>query len=401
MEKYEWRKVRDLNSESNAQEDFSATSNKVIEAPAHGPFTQTNFYASWQRNLNRNVEIFNAVRMVSNLGTEGKSVFETEVVAKVLLVTYPLVAGKNYIYAPYGPVLFDEGLINSSEFLKSLKDLLQEVCRKQNAVFARLDFSYPSIFSTQSSEAETKNEQNNFNAKLLSGFFKKAPSITYHSAYFQPRYEWFLKIDKSEEEILKEMHEKTRYSVRLSARKEIETKIVTTKDEGGPMKYFEDFYSLMNETAKRNGFSLHTKKYYEGIFESLSTSKELENSYLAIAYFKEKILAMDLVIVHGKIANYVFGASNNEERNRMPAHSAQWTAIKYAKSLGCDLYNFGGVSLEGKKHVYKGWEGLTSFKQKFGGYAVSHLDFFDYVALPLWYHAYNLRKYLKKFLPFI
>ena len=389
MEKYEWRKIDKIVANNNSSNINLSTDQPVKTDPHnYSPFTQTQFYANWQSGFGRKVDIFEAYSKV-----DSKNI----TVASVVLITYLLIAKKSYIYAPYGPVLLDIKLLNDADFLQSLKKLLSEVCKSKNAVFARLDFSYPEIFTEKDSGKQCAGQI----YESLKKFFRPAPSITYHSAYFQPRYEWFLKIEKSEEEILKEMHEKTRYSVRLSARKEIEVKIVTNNDEIKPIKYFEDFYSLMEETAKRNGFSLHTKKYYEEIFKSLGTDKELEKSYLAIAYYKGKILAMDLVIVHGKIANYVFGASNNEERNRMPAHGAQWASIKHAKSLGCELYNFGGVSLEGEGHSYKGWEGLTSFKQKFGGYAVYHLDFFDFVALPFWYHLYNLRKYVKKFLPFI
>ena len=132
------------------------------------------------------------------------------------------------------------------------------------------------------------------------------------------------------------------------------------------------------------------KKYYKTIFENLSRT----SSYLSVARYGEKILAIDLVIVFGKTANYVFGCSSNEERNRMPAYLAQWEAICYAKELNCDYYNFGGISAE--NNIYKGWEGLTIFKKKFGGKEVRHSDFFDVVVNPFLYHLYNLRKRLKK-----
>ena len=100
------------------------------------------------------------------------------------------------------------------------------------------------------------------------------------------------------------------------------------------------------------------------------------------------------MIVSGGIANYVFGGSSTEERNRMPTYAAQWKAIVQAKKVGCTTYNFGGVAPVG--NMYKGWEGLTIFKQKFGGYEVRHSDFYDAVIQPFWYHLYNARKLVKK-----
>jgi lipid II:glycine glycyltransferase (peptidoglycan interpeptide bridge formation enzyme) len=146
----------------------------------------------------------------------------------------------------------------------------------------------------------------------------------------------------------------------------------------------------MEETAKRNGFRLHEKNYYWNIFRNLSKT----NSYLSIAKYKQKVLAIDLVIIFGGIANYVFGGLSNEERNRMPAHVAQWKAICYAKQCNCAYYNFGGISTD--NNLYKGWDGLTTFKKKFGGKEVGHSDFFDIVVNPLWYHLYNFRKLIKK-----
>jgi lipid II:glycine glycyltransferase (peptidoglycan interpeptide bridge formation enzyme) len=80
----------------------------------------------------------------------------------------------------------------------------------------------------------------------------------------------------------------------------------------------------------------------------------------------------------------------------MPTYLAQWKAITHAKKIGCVDYDFGGIANDNK--MYKGWEGLTAFKKKFGGREVRHSDFFDVVVQPFWYHLYNLRKLLKKFI---
>lgn len=317
------------------------------------PFTQASFYGDWQNSLGRKVRIFLAYQ-------------NDQVVAYFQIIKYPLLLGKNYLYIPYGPVTQDI----SNDFLILLRQKLKEIAKKENAVFVRLDFT-PVI-----------------NNDKLSKFFKKAPLYTYHSAYFQPRTEWFLPLQKSENEILMDMHEKTRYSIRLAEKKEITSEIIT--------KYFEEyldiFYELMYETARRNEFSLHPKKYYENIFKNLSE----ENSYLAITKFGEKVLAIDLIIVFSGIANYVFGGSSTEERNRMPTYLAQWKAICYAKQLNCNYYNFGGIATD--SDVYKGWDGLTTFKMKFGGKEIKHSDFFDLIVNPFWYYLYNFRKYIKKFI---
>lgn len=285
-------------------------------------------------------------------------------VAYFQLIKYPLLFGRYYLYIPYGPVTKDF----SEDFFINLKRKLKQIAKIEKAVFTRLDFTPPIA------------------NRILSKFFTKALFCTYHSAYFQPRREWFLSLGKPEDELLSDMHKKTRYSIRLAEKKEIMTEIITEDFE----KYFEIFYELITETANRNGFHLHMKSYYRNIFQGLDKT----NSYLSIAKYDKKILVINLIIVCGGVANYVFGGSSDEERDRMPAYSAQWKAICYAKQLGCNHYNFGGISTDDK--IYKWWEGLTVFKKKFGGLEIKHADFFDVVTNPLWYYLYNLRKYLKK-----
>jgi lipid II:glycine glycyltransferase (peptidoglycan interpeptide bridge formation enzyme) len=147
----------------------------------------------------------------------------------------------------------------------------------------------------------------------------------------------------------------------------------------------------MTETASRNGFNIHSRAYYENIFNDL---EKVKDSYIVIARYKEQILVVDLFIVYGGVTNYVYGASSNEERTRMPSYAAQWTAIRHAKALGSSAYNFGGIANEAS--VYKGWDGLTKFKVRFGGYEVLHTDFYDIVVKSLWYNLYNFRKWINK-----
>ena len=102
---------------------------------------------------------------------------------------------------------------------------------------------------------------------------------------------------------------------------------------------------------------------------------------------------IDVIIVYGNTANYVYGSGSDELRTSGTSFAAQWAALQQAKKIGCRNYNFGGIVVEG---IYSGWEGLTRFKKRFGGYEVNHSDFYDLVAKPFWYWLYNLRKLLKK-----
>lgn len=313
------------------------------------PFTQASFYGNWQKNLGRVARRF----LISGGDT---------VVAYFQTITYPLALGKNYLYIPYGPVTTD----TSHDFFATLKEELKRIGKQENAVFIRLDFT-PLV----------QNE-------VLSQFFTPAAHATYHGAYFQPRVEWFLDVKKSEDDLLSAMHEKTRYAIRLAERKGIAAEVVAEHFED----YFDVFYSLMAQTAKRNGFTLHPKEYYRHIFHTPPP-----HSYLSLARFGEKILAIDFIVIFSGVAHYVFGASSDEEKNRMPTYAAQWKAIRHAMQRGCAAFNFGGIATD--RMPVRGWEGLTRFKKHFGGREVIHSNFFDVVINHLWYWLYVIRKRIK------
>ncbi len=319
------------------------------------PFTQSFEYGSWQEMSGRKVRRFCIEENHNPL-----------VFVQFIFFTFNL--GKTYGYAPYGPAVSEF----SKEVMAEVKEICKKVAKEEKAFFVRLDFSPPA------------------NKNKVFGFFNKVPLFSYSGSSFQPRYEWLLSLESSEEKLLSEMHQKARYSVRLAEKKGVTVEIVTEHLEN----YFDDFLKLMEETAFRNEFKLHEKEYYKNIF---SESKENKNIYLSIARFEGKILVIDFVFIFGETAMYIFGASSNEHKNLSAPHLAQFRALLHAKKLGAKVYNFGGVE-DPERKLVKGWEGLTSFKQKFGGRLFKHSDLYDHVQNPFWYAAYTLRKFLKKFI---
>lgn len=316
------------------------------------PFAQAYFYGEWQAALGRKVRRF--VIKDSN----------EEALCLAQFISYPLIRGRCCLHSPYGPVIKDY----SPQTLQLLKDSLKSLAKQENWVFARLDFS------------PTPKEED---AKTLNKIFQKAPASTYRSPYFQPRTEWVLDLHKTEEDLLKEVDSKNRYGIRFATRNGLTTEVQTSDF----MKYFDDFYGLMKETSGRNAFGLHSRDYYKAIFENC---QKHENAFLVITRKDQKILVVDLILMFGNTANYLFSGASNEGRRFNASYLAQWTAICQAKSLGCSKYNFGGINAGNV--VRKDWEGLSLFKKRFGGQAEVHADFYDIVFQPLWYRLYASRK---------
>jgi lipid II:glycine glycyltransferase (peptidoglycan interpeptide bridge formation enzyme) len=136
----------------------------------------------------------------------------------------------------------------------------------------------------------------------------------------------------SPDEILAAMKSKTRYNIRLSARKGISVREGTADD-------IPAFNRLMTETGQRDNFGTHSPEYYRDAFQLFAP----HNAALLIAEFEGRPLAASFITAFGQTGTYLYGASSNEERNRMPAYAVQWAAMLWAKERGCTWYDLWGI----------------------------------------------------------
>lgn len=210
----------------------------------------------------------------------------------------------------------------------------------------------------------------------------------------QPQNTLILDISKTSREILEQMHPKTRYNIRLAQKKGVE--LVEEKN-------VDLFFSLNEETTKRDGFKSHDKDYYR---------KMLQQDFVhqINAYYEGVPIASILLIVFGKRCTYLHGASSSEYRNVMAPYFLQWGGIQFAQSLQCSEYDFWGIApiihkeTEANALSFHGfaWEGnhrfagVTRFKVGFGGEVKNYPDAVE-VAIQKWkYQVYRIIKTLKR-----
>src|SRR5258705_11129300 len=95
---------------------------------------------------------------------------------------------------------------------------------------------------------------------------------------------------------------------------------------------------------------------------------------LLLSEYESKPLAALFVARNGNRAYYLYGASTDEERNRMPTYLLQWEAMKWAKACGCEEYDLWGgpdeaggtlKAIFGSNQV--GLWGVYRLKRAFGG----------------------------------
>jgi len=203
---------------------------------------------------------------------------------------------------------------------------------------------------------------------------------------FQPKHEWILDLDKTEDELLAGMKKVNRYTVRQAEKLGATIEIV--KENFG--KYFDKFYELISKTAERDEFSHFPKEYYRKIFDACEKDK---NAFLTVGRYGGEVLLVNFFLKFGDTVYFLFSGSDDTERRVGYTYLAQWAAIKESKGLGFKIYNFGGYAPENCKYIfYKKWSGFSDFKRRFGGRMIEYSDFQDIVGNKFWYFVYKVKR---------
>ena len=264
------------------------------------------------------------------------------------------------MYSPRGPVCD----IHDKETFQDLVNGAKELAKKHNAFILRVDPDIPD------SDEEFKKIAQEVG-------FKLKENVKDFSEVIQPRYVFRLNVkDKTEEELLKSFHEKTRYNIRLAGRKG-----VTIRD--GNREDLKDFYKIMQETGNRDNFLIRPLEYFEKMYDCMG------KDYLRVimADYNGKPISGAIAIYYGNKVWYLYGASSNQNRNVMPNYLVQWEMIKWALEKKCDIYDFRGVSGHVDEHHPQ--YGIYKFKKGFNGDFVEFVGELYMVFKPLTNFAFN------------
>lgn len=167
-----------------------------------------------------------------------------------------------------------------------------------------------------------------------------------------------LQIDltQSEEEILKQMKQKGRYNIKVAEKAGVEVR--ESED-------IDAYYKLAKKTGARDNYTIVSKEKYDAFLYSLP------GSYLLLAYQENEPIAGLLNVVWNNQAIYYYGASNHAYRASMAPYALQWFAIQKSKADNCATYDFLGIAPPNSDAKHP-WQGITSFKERFGGELVTY-----------------------------
>ena len=280
-------------------------------------------------------------------------------VAGAQVLFRPLPLGRSVAYVPRGPVAPPD----DPALLRALLDKVHLVARAAGALLVTVEPNW-----TLPTEGEAHLER--------IGFRRGAEAM-------QPGATLVLDVRPSEEALLMRMHAKWRYNIRLSARKSVAVREGAAED-------FPIYERLMRITAERDKFDIRACGYYEAAWRAFG-----DDARLFVAEYEGRSLAAIIVVRVGKTVTYLYGASSEEERNRMPNHALQWAAIRWAKHSGCEWYDFWGIPSEvpahGSVESYGegGLWGVYRFKRGFGGRVAKYPPALDFPYKRLGYLAYK------------
>jgi peptidoglycan pentaglycine glycine transferase (the first glycine) len=272
--------------------------------------------------------------------------------AQVLL--RQLFPGITLAYLPKGPV---------GESWDTLLPAIDTICQRKHVIFLKVE---PDQWIMPDGEDRPPH-----------GF---KPGI--HS--IQPPRTLLVDLSGNEDAVLGRMRQKTRYNIKLAQKKGV---TVRSTDD------LALFYQLMQVTGTRDKFGVHSQAYFQRAYDLFHTRNSCE---LLLAEYGQQPLAALMVFAHGNRAWYLYGASSNEHRDRMPTYLLQWEAMRWAKGRGCMLYDLWGVpdtdenTLEAEfTHRSDGLWGVYRNKRGFGGKLCRAAGSWDRVYSPSAYRLYN------------
>ncbi len=293
-----------------------------------------------------------------------------------MLVLIKSLSGHNAVaYVPQGPEFAPEEEKHGL-FLEALSASIVEGLNSRLA-FIRYDLPWKSPYAEDMAEKgwwdypEPRIQEMRMNFGTRHCNLRKAPvnMMVTHSA--------IVDIGGSPEQIFARMKPKTRYNIRLAARKGVCVRSASVRQ-------LPAFYALHRETARRNKFLACELDHLMALFAARGGESPAPEVALLMATHGRDVLAGAIIAISRKGAVFLHGASANVKRDHMGPYALHWAAIQYARSCQCRTYDMGAVS-PGRDPAHR-FFGLYRFKSGFGGRIVHRSGTWDF---PLDEEAYT------------
>ena len=280
-------------------------------------------------------------------------------------IRIPIFGFMKMLYVPKGPLMLDWGDVRAR---KIVLEGLRKIAETRNAFLLKIEPEVVLGYGEGNEITECGGEVENELRK--EGWIFSKEQIQFRNTVV-------LDIRSDEDTILAGMKQKTRYNVRLAARKGVRVRVGTEKE-------FESIFSIYAETAIRDGFAIREKNYYLSVWEIFHKAGMLSPM---IAEFEGELVAVLMLFHSGDKAWYIYGMSSGKNRNKMPTYLLQWEAIRKAKEKGCRIYDLWGAPVKfGEMDPL--W-GVYRIKKGLGGDVQRSIGSYDLALKPFQYWLYS------------
>ena len=287
------------------------------------------------------------------------------------MIEHTLPMGLRYFYIPRGPAMSGAFEVTHGTLFDRFSEHVADLARKRGAAFLRVEPNFPPHWQAHALD--------HF-ARL--GFRRLTYTI-------QPAQNLLVNIDEPDGVLLRHMHQKTRYNIRVAQKHGVGI-WWADGNEGGA----ESFLRLNAETAMRQGIRTHAESYYRHMLATIPALPEDPRDILSLglrhrlyfADYKGEPIATALVVYFGHRAIYLHGGSGDAHRNVMAPYLLHWEIMRDAREMGYVLYDFGGVDDER-------WPGITRFKKGFAGWIEEFPGMYE---LPLKKAQYGLYRVARR-----
>jgi lipid II:glycine glycyltransferase (peptidoglycan interpeptide bridge formation enzyme) len=202
------------------------------------------------------------------------------------------------------------------------------------------------------------------------------------------KYNFVLDLTPTEEDLLKNMHSKTRYNIRVAQKHEV--KVEERTDDIG----FEIYLKLYFQTTQRQDYLGHNAKYHRKVWDELNgagLARILIGSYTPKGSSKNKSIPLSawMLLNFKDTLYYPYGGSSIDYREVMANNLVAWEAIKLGKRLNLKKFDMWGA-LGPNADPNDPWHGFHRFKQGYGGHLVEYIGTYDLVFNDPLYWAFTL-----------
>lgn len=161
-------------------------------------------------------------------------------------------------------------------------------------------------------------------------------------------------LTKSEDEILAEMSQGGRRSVRKAQKEDLA--VNEYYDEEAASIFSKHCYPILKETGQRDKFGIHPESLYVNMLEKLP-----ENAKLYTISHQNQVVAWAITTEYAGQALYYYGGSNAIARDLHAPYLLHWEIMQKMRARGNTSYDFMGIAGSN----YPELASVTTFKLKF------------------------------------